>query len=51
MSEHPELLAELGKHKTSKACLYVNKLADVDMSVLEQVIKADVDVMNQRYPE
>lgn len=51
MSEHPALLTSLGKHKTSKACLYINKLADVDMSVLTQIIKADLDVMNQRYPE
>ena len=32
-----ELLAKLGKHKTSKACLYVNKLADVDLDVLRQL--------------
>lgn len=33
------LLAKLGKHKTSKGCLYINKLADVDMKVLEEIIK------------
>lgn len=33
------LLAKLGKHKTSKACLYINKLADVDLEVLEEIIK------------
>ncbi len=32
------LLARLGKHKTSKACLYINRLADVDLSVLEEII-------------
>ena len=32
-----EPLARLGKHKTSKACLYINKLADVDVAVLEEV--------------
>jgi hypothetical protein len=31
------LLQKLGKHSTSKACLYVRKLADVDMAVLEQL--------------
>ena len=50
MSEHPELLKDLGKHKTSKACLYINKLADVDLSVLAQIIQAALDVMNERYP-
>jgi hypothetical protein len=29
------LLARLGKHTTGVACLYINKLADVDMTVLE----------------
>lgn len=33
------LLDKLGKHKTSKACLYINKLADVDIKVLEKIIE------------
>lgn len=33
------LLDRLGKHKTSKGCLYLNKLADVDLSVLRQLIQ------------
>lgn len=33
------LLERLGKHRRSKACVYVNKLADVDMSVLRQLVK------------
>ena len=36
--KQPELLAKLGKHKTSVSCLYINKLADVDIKVLEKVI-------------
>ena len=32
------LLKRLGKHKTGKACLYLNKLADVDLDVLRQLI-------------
>jgi hypothetical protein len=32
-------LASLGKHKTSKACLYLNKLADVDLAVLETIVR------------
>lgn len=35
----PELLAKLGPHTTSKACLYIKRLADVDEKVLERVIK------------
>lgn len=34
-----DLLSKLGKHTTSKACLYINKLADVDLKVLEQIVK------------
>jgi Domain of unknown function (DU1801) len=34
-----EDLAKLGKHKTSKACLYINKLADVDIAVLEEAVR------------
>jgi len=34
-----KLLSKLGKHKTSKGCLYINKLADVDTEILERIIK------------
>ena len=34
-----DLLKKLGKHKTSMGCLYINKLADVDLKVLEQIIQ------------
>lgn len=37
------LLSKLGKHKTSKACLYINKLSDVNLDVLEQLIKRSYD--------
>ena len=33
-----DLLGRLGKHKTSKGCLYINKLSDVDTKVLEKII-------------
>ncbi|HEX8257571.1 MAG TPA: DUF1801 domain-containing protein [Allosphingosinicella sp.] len=37
--EYEALLGKLGKHKRSQACLYVNKLADVDMPVLEEIVR------------
>lgn len=37
--EDPELMERLGKHKTGAACLYVNKLQDVDLEVLREVIR------------
>lgn len=33
------LLETLGKHKTGASCLYVNKLEDIDLNVLEQMVK------------
>ena len=42
-----ELLDDLGKHKTSKACLYVNKLADVDEAVLRKLIKRSYEHMKE----
>jgi hypothetical protein len=33
-----QLLERLGKYKTSKACLYVNKLSDIDTHILEQMV-------------
>ncbi|MDX1704065.1 MAG: DUF1801 domain-containing protein [Altererythrobacter ishigakiensis] len=49
-SRREELLAKLGKYKTGKSCLYINKLADVDMDVLEQLIAADWEAMERIYP-
>ncbi len=39
------LLGKLGKHKTSKACLYIKRLADVDVAVLETIIVASAKAM------
>jgi len=41
--DYSDLLEKLGKHKTSKACLYINKLSDVDTNVLQQLIKRAYD--------
>jgi hypothetical protein len=44
------LRARLGKHKTGASCLYVNKLADVDVDVLREMIALDWAWMNNRFP-
>lgn len=44
-----ELLGRLGKHKTGKACLYVNKLGDIDLDVLRELIQRSLVVMRERY--
>ena len=37
--EFDAIMARLGKHKTGRACLYINKLDDVDLAVLEKLIE------------
>ena len=40
--EYDELLKKLGKYKTGKACLYINKLADVEISAIKELIQKSV---------
>ena len=42
-------LAHLGKHKLGKACLYINKLADVDVRVLKDLVNDGYQEMIRRY--
>ncbi|MEM8634409.1 MAG: DUF1801 domain-containing protein [Pseudomonadota bacterium] len=42
-------LDRLGKHKIGKSCLYINKLADIDMDVLEEIIVAGLKDVRERY--
>ena len=46
--EYKPLMKKLGKHKTGKSCLYINKLADVDLKVLEKLVSRSVDHMRER---
>ena len=48
-SDYAGLLQRLGKHKTGRSCLYINKLEDVDLDVLEQLIERSVDYMAEKY--
>lgn len=45
------LLAKLGKHSMGKACLYVNKLADIDLAVLEDMIRLGWQQSLARFPD
>ena len=45
----PELLKDLGKHTTSVACLYINKLDDIDLRVLEKLIAASFKRDKEKY--
>lgn len=44
-----EQLGELGKHRLGKSCLYINKLADIDLAVLEQIVADGVAAMRATY--
>ena len=46
-----EKLQQLGKFKTGKSCLYINKLSDVDQQVLAELIQLSLDEMDRRYPD
>lgn len=41
---HGEALSQLGKHKISQGCLYINKLEDIDFSVLEKMLRVSYDL-------
>ena len=45
-----DLLGQLGKHKIGASCLYLNRLTDVDLVVLRQMIEASVKAMREKYP-
>ena len=44
-TKYTHLLAKLGKFKTGKSCLYINKLEDVDMEVLKEIIQESVNAV------
>jgi hypothetical protein len=46
-----ELLNQLGKHKSAVSCVYIKKLADIDMAVLEKMITASVKHIKKVYPD
>jgi hypothetical protein len=50
MDYNPDLAKKLGKHKSSKACLYIKTLADVDLKILESMIRESVESVKEKYP-
>ena len=48
-TRYSTLLAKLGKHRTGKSCLYVNKLDDIDPRILEELVRESVAEMKRRY--
>ncbi len=50
-AEADALFDRLGKHRTGKSCLYITRLENVDLDVLEQLIRLSWDIMNRTYPD
>lgn len=48
-ANHEQLLAQLGRHKMGKCCLYLRKLADVDVAILRELITNSVAEVKRRY--
>ncbi|MBP3041436.1 DUF1801 domain-containing protein [Bacillaceae bacterium Marseille-Q3522] len=46
-----QLLNKIGKYRSGKACVYVNKLADVEIEVLKEMIQESVNYLQKLYPE
>lgn len=44
-----EPLSRLGKHRLGKACLYVNKLDDIDIDVLEEIVEFGIAHVREHY--
>ena len=49
-TEREKLLEKFGKHTTGKACVYINKLADVDIEVLKSLITQSISFLQKMYP-
>lgn len=49
-SDKEELLSKLGKHKAAKGCIYIKKLADIDIEILKIMISSSVKELQKLYP-
>jgi len=45
------LLQEFGKHKAGKACVYINKVADIDVEILKELITQSITFLKETYPQ
>lgn len=50
VEQKEELLQKLGKTKSGKGCIYVKKLADINLDVLNELIDISVNSLRQLYP-
>lgn len=50
-TERDELLQQFGKHTAGKACVYINKVADIDVEVLKKLIVQSITFLQKTYPD
>lgn len=50
-SKREELLKKFGKHTSGKACVYINKLEDVDLDILKELIIQSIKFLKEVYPD
>jgi hypothetical protein len=48
-ADQPKLLGQLGKHKMGKSCLYVKRLSEIDIGVLEKLVNGSLAELHRRY--
>ena len=49
-SEYGGLLEKLGQHSLGKSCLYIKRLADIDLEVLRELVALSVQAIREKYP-
>ena len=49
--DREQLLQKFGKHTSGKACVYINKVADIDVEVLKEMIKQSIAFLRKTYPD
>lgn len=47
--EQEQLLKEFGKFKMGKGCIYIKKLADIDLEILKKIMKETISFLNTKY--
>lgn len=45
---YSELLSRLGKHTTSRVCIYIKRLSDIDLSILEQIVRQSYEYVKSQ---
>lgn len=49
-NQRDEILQRFGKYTSGKACVYINKLADINIDVLKELIEQSVHFLKTKYP-